>query len=91
MKRGILVANIDLNEYQLTYKQIGQLYDFKKDGEIVKGITAIFDDKTKNYHLYPKDKQHCQEIADNLTDLITKIKEEIKVYKNIFIVKSKNS
>lgn len=89
MKRGILVANIDLNEYQLTYKQIGQLYDFKKDGEIVKGTTAIFDDKTKNYHLYPKDKQHCQEIADDLTDLITKIKEEIKVYKNIFIVKSK--
>lgn len=44
MKRGMLVANIDLNEYQLTYKQIGQLYDFKKDREIVKETTAIFDD-----------------------------------------------
>lgn len=83
------MANIDFDEYQSTYKQIGQLYDFEYDKEIVKGKIAIFDDKTKNYHLYPKDKQHCQEIASALTDLMIKIKEEIGAYENIRIVSSK--
>lgn len=90
------MANIDLSKYEEGNFEygIGKLfYEKVADTGIGKGEIAIFDDASKNYHFYPKNKKFLkkweEEIKEKKNAIENAIEEQIEANDTLIKVKSK--